>query len=185
MSLHSFFKPVERHLFPCISVDLDGTVADISKRLGLGKAKFKREDNFYWDFVLDGALYHMDDPIPGAKDFLNEFRQKYNHRDSIVYLSGRRKGSEKYTREWLQKHGFPEGRIIHREKGNHSLRFKQMELIKLKSKYESVVGHFGDRDDDMEAAKQADVKFYRINGELEWRKYIAEFFPEQERNDER
>ncbi len=143
-----------------ISVDVDGTIADISARLAEAEKRAKKGTEKYWNILLDGELYHLDKPIQGAKTFL--LRWVKDGRGEVVYLSGRRAGTEKATRAWLELHGFPAGSIIHRVKGSDSRYFKTYQLKDLRETCR-LVAHFGDRpDDDGGAARDADVRFFHI-----------------------
>mmetsp|Transcript_11432 Transcript_11432/g.10412 ORF Transcript_11432/g.10412 Transcript_11432/m.10412 type:complete len:88 (+) Transcript_11432:72-335(+) len=75
-----------------ISVDMDGTVADITKRLDYAtrRAGTDKGPKFY-NILLNGSLYKMDEPIAMARDFLEKYAAS---RGDIVYLSGRRAGTE-------------------------------------------------------------------------------------------
>jgi acid phosphatase class B len=144
-----------------MSFDLDGTVASIQRRLDLAPGKPDKNGEIRrsfqdWDVVLNGANYHLDSPIPGARRYVNSLTQQGY---AIVYLSGRREGTEGYTARWLLEHGFPRGAaIIHRPKGTNSKSFKQHVLVALKQ-HGTVAAHFGDRPgDDCVSAVRAGVR---------------------------
>lgn len=154
----------------CLSFDIDGTVANISERLAYAE---KRAGNTtsaqYWNILLSGSLYDMDTPIPNVKAFMDTWKASEDPDDvcrNFVYLSGRRSGTENQTKAWLKKFGFPDGMIIHRPKGQKSMEWKAAELTKLKSEF-TVVAHFGDRDDDVNAAKRAKIWGIRVE-ENKW-----------------
>lgn len=150
----------------CLSCDIDGTIANIYARIEMAKSYHPKPNENYWDMLLDGAHYNMDTPILPARAFLKQWiRETDDHglrNRVIVYLSGRRSGTEEQTRNWLQEHDFPPGEIIHRVKGakGGSSNFKRIELKKLKRSY-NVVAHLGDRDDDQWASSCAGVRFVR------------------------
>eukprot|EP00933_Yihiella_yeosuensis_P072613 TRINITY_DN81054_c0_g1_i1.p1 TRINITY_DN81054_c0_g1~~TRINITY_DN81054_c0_g1_i1.p1 ORF type:complete len:239 (+),score=19.93 TRINITY_DN81054_c0_g1_i1:96-812(+) len=147
----------------CLSLDIDGTLADITRRLEYGAERFKVGSNAYWNTVLDGSHYHMDTPILPARSFVNNWlslnSEQLQIRESrcLVYLSGRRSGTEDLTRSWLEHHGFPEGEIRHRPKGISSKKWKHRQLEEMRRKYE-ILAHFGDREDDVSAASMAGVR---------------------------
>lgn len=154
----------------CLSLDIDGTLADISARLAFGEPKTGPD---YWDTVLDGDLYTMDVPIPQARYAVWAWLQEGDanaceSRPSrcVVYVSGRRAGTEEQTCAWLRKHGFPDGTIHHRTKGWSSMLWKRDVLRKLKRSY-YVVAHVGDSKDDFKAAKAAGLRCVHVQ-ENQW-----------------
>lgn len=169
----------------CLSMDLDGTVANISARLALAEQVCVEGTPEYWDVALNGDLYELDVPIPEAKSFLHawlrsgadvagdgffepvaewntgtDHSQRHLSSSSrcVAYVSGRRSGTEHQTRAWLQRHGFPAGEILHRPTGSKSMGWKCQQLRGLSRRFH-VVAHFGDREDDREAAWRAQVRF--------------------------
>jgi uncharacterized HAD superfamily protein len=155
-----------------ISVDIDGTIADISARIAKATSSAPLGSHQYWDIALSGDLYHMDLPISESIPLLTSYE------GDIVYLSGRRSGTEEQTKAWLEKHGFPQGRIIHRPKGRDSRSYKVSHLRDLKDSYKQIDGHFGDRlDDDGGAARAAGVKFFHVreNDGSSWVEHSAFF----------
>eukprot|EP00397_Hematodinium_sp_SG-2012_P054008 GEMP01064836.1.p1 GENE.GEMP01064836.1~~GEMP01064836.1.p1 ORF type:complete len:320 (+),score=83.03 GEMP01064836.1:84-1043(+) len=150
------FYILPRNILRC---DIDGTIANISTRLKMAEQQFPTKCYKYFNVLLDGKNYHMDRPVIAAREFLKDW-VKGNQR-IVVYLSGRRAGTETQTKEWLQKYEFPDGEIIHRAKGIISGKFKADELIKLQRRYK-VAAHIGDRDDDEWASKRANVRFVRV-----------------------
>jgi hypothetical protein len=143
-----------------VTVDLDGSVADITLRR-LYALKFGPEKSpAFYDVLLDPVHFHMDVPIEPARDFLQEYRQATG--GEIVYLSGRRLGTESASLEWLVRNGFPVGRVIHRRTGRKSADFKKECLLELAAQYK-VDAHFGDRpDDDSRSAEAAGVPYFLI-----------------------
>ena len=155
-----------------LSVDIDGTVADIGARVRRAATVAQEGSVQYWDALLDGDWYHLDRPIREAREFLLGWTQEGG---SVVYLSGRRAGTEEATRSWLETHEFPTGRVIHRMKGRDSRTFKTTELRELK-KHTRLAGHVGDRLlDDGGAARNAGVRFYHVreNEGASWPKLRA------------
>ncbi len=151
-----------------ISVDIDGTIADISVRIKTAERQAKPGTGAYWETLLNGNLYHLDRPIEAARNFLKRWTSEVQ--GEIVYLSGRRVGTEMATRTWLHKHDFPSGKIIHRVRGSDSRFFKTCRLRELAA-VAKLDAHFGDRlEDDGGAAKEAGVRFVHIteNDESSW-----------------
>ena len=102
---------------------------------------------------------------------------------AVIYLSGRRSGTEGQTQEWLVKHGFPPGAIVHRPIGKKSMQWKADNLVSFKDTIKlrgkrldsvyvnsvqqkrircTLVGHVGDREDDVEAARRAGVRPIKV-----------------------
>ena len=139
--IHSYIDPSKQTLI----FDIDGTIADIEKRLALApgtKADGTRNAE-EWNIVLNGNNYKHDRVIPVAWAYLKyiESLNKYN----ILYLSGRRSKTLKDSMNWLfTEHQYPRGFVIHRLKGVSGYDFKQQQLYKL-SRSLNVAGYFGDR----------------------------------------
>jgi predicted secreted acid phosphatase len=143
-----------------ISVDLDGTVANIRRRYEYALQHGPDKSNEFYNVFLDGEFYHLDEPIPASLEFLWRYVRELKGR--VVYLSGRRQGTEGQTEAWLRQHGFPNGEIIHREMGMRSLHFKSEWLITLRRQY-WVDAHIGDRlEDDGGAARFTGTRFIHI-----------------------
>ena len=132
-------------------MDVDGTVVDNSKRLAyvLGRAPMGSPD--FWRMFLSGRLFHMDEPLPRARECLKEMAKDAK----IIYLSGRRTGTEGDTRKQLEGGGFPTGEIFHRKSGK-TLDFKRDKVSELRRRYD-IVCAIGDTDEDMEAYRAAGV----------------------------
>lgn len=151
-----------------VSVDIDGTIANISARMALAGSTHKEGSTKYWDMALCGSLYHLDEPLLAARDALLDYVSSADV--GIAYLSGRRSGTEHQTRAWLLEHGFPSGNVVHRRKGVRSKLFKCESLRAMRKKV-WVECHVGDRlEDDGGAAAQAGVKFFHIkeNDQSSW-----------------
>ncbi|CAD7927260.1 unnamed protein product [Amoebophrya sp. A120] len=199
-----------------LSVDVDGTVANITKRIEFAETHGKKGSSAYWEALLDGEYYHLDEPIVWCRTFLRAWSGMTpfdEHKDAIlsssakdgnshapapvamdvdsgnassssssgtgdlanvqvppppqasssgsaravIYVSGRRMGTEEQTRDWLRQHGFPDGEIRHRPRGVRSMLWKRDVLAELKQRHK-IVAHIGDRDDDTDAAAQAGVR---------------------------
>lgn len=148
-----------------ITVDLDGTVADISQRRAFALRHTEERSPQFYEILLDPAHFHLDVPVESSRAFLLSYVAATQ--GEVVYLSGRRVGTESHSREWLISHGFPDGRIIHRRTGRKSADFKLECLEKLSEEFR-IDGHFGDRDiDDGQVAEKAGVRYFLIK-EYRW-----------------
>lgn len=144
-----------------LSVDIDGTIADVTKRKQYALKYGADGTHVFYEVFLDGKYYHMDDPVIASRDFLNQYIS--NVGGQIVYLSGRREGTEGQTQNWLTAHEFPRGHIIHRRKGLRSAKFKSHWINEFKRIGSHVDAHIGDRlEDDGGAAKECNVRFVHI-----------------------
>jgi phosphoglycolate phosphatase-like HAD superfamily hydrolase len=84
--------------------DIDGVLADVRHRLRFVERRPKD-----WDAFFEA----MDDDLPlGTGITLAQERAAEGHR--IVYLTGRNEDYRVLTRDWLARHGAPEGRLIMR-----------------------------------------------------------------------
>lgn len=147
-----------------ISVDIDDTLANVARRREYALQFGPDMSVEFYSTFLDGQHYHMDEPIHASIDFL--WRYVRELQGKIVYLSGRRSGTEGATEQWLRQHGFPGGEIIHRDMGNRSLDFKAYWLGILRNKY-WVDAHIGDRlKDDGGAARFTKIKFIHIKDRI-------------------
>ena len=143
-----------------ISVDMDGTIADITERRNIALQHGAEGTVPFYSALLDGKRYHLDEPIAASRDFLWAYVRELGGR--IIYLSGRRQGSEQYSEAWLRRHNFPNGEILHRRMGHSSLDFKTRWLRQWQKQHR-VDAHFGDRlEDDGGASKLAAVRFVHI-----------------------
>lgn len=144
-----------------VSFDIDGTLACINARLALAPGQRRRGEQQLrrtaadWDTVLAGEHYHLDEPIEAARKYVTAVAEggvaavaEGEGAVAIVYLSGRRAGTEQQTREWFERHGFPPGFVLHRAKGLDSRRFKRVSLGLLRRRMDHVLAHFGDRPAD-------------------------------------
>ena len=169
-----------------LSLDIDGTVANIDGRVARAKGIHNEGSKRYWEELLRGDLYHMDEPIQESLDSVNAWLAQYSIDDwrksarlylksqttpgvelpraprIVVYVSGRRAGTEPQTIDWLQRHKFPQGRVFHRDRGTRSFQWKVSTLRDLR-KVSDVRAHIGDREDDRMAAKQARVMGVHVN----------------------
>ena len=157
---HTASRSNRFHASRMVSVDLDGTVADISRRIEYASQFGPHGSVQFYEALLDGSQYHLDTPIQAARAYLLKYVNEV--KGEIVYLSGRRQGTETESQNWLEQHGFPRGQIIHRRVGNRSLDFKSYWLRQFRST-KWVDGHYGDRlEDDGMAARLTGIKFVHI-----------------------
>ena len=84
--------------------DVDGVLADVRHRLRHVERRPKDWDAFF-------AAMDDDGPLPDGIALAQE-RAAEGHR--IVYLTGRNEDYRSLTRDWLARHGLPEGRIMMR-----------------------------------------------------------------------
>jgi hypothetical protein len=84
--------------------DIDGVIADVRHRLRFVEQKPKDWDSFFAAMDGDGAL---ETGIALARE-----QAAQGHR--IVYLTGRNEDYRDLTRDWLTRHGLPEGRLLMR-----------------------------------------------------------------------
>jgi predicted secreted acid phosphatase len=162
-------KPVPRrktkHMQRIITVDLDGTVADISQRREFALKHGEERSPQFYEVLLDPQHFYLDEPVGSSRDFLTAYVT--STQGEIVYLSGRRVGTEANSREWLISHGFPDGRVIHRRTGRKSADFKFECLSQLSEEFR-IDGHFGDREiDDGQVAEKAGVRYFLIK-DYQW-----------------
>lgn len=164
-------RPTRRERIVC--VDMDGTIADLTKRKDFALLSGPDGSRPFYEVLLDGQHYHMDAPVEASISYL--WRYVREVKGKIVYLSGRRQGTEVDSATWLRTHGFPEGQIIHRQIGYRSFLFKKDWLQSLRRQY-WVDAHFGDRlDDDGEAARRAGIRFVHIEDHT-WPSFDATHF---------
>jgi predicted secreted acid phosphatase len=156
-ALPPHFKAGDRVL----SVDIDGTIADVTKRKLYALQFGPDASRVFYEVFLAGEHYHMDDPVIASREFLHKYVSDL--RGKIIYLSGRREGTEGHTQEWLTRHSFPDGHIVHRRKGLQSAQFKTHWIRAFLSKGLIVDAHVGDRlEDDGGAAKNNSIRFIHI-----------------------
>ncbi len=103
-------------------MDIDGVLADVRHRLPLLDGKSQDWDGFF------AAAPH--DPILGeGLELALELAEQYE----VVYLTGRPEKSRRDTEHWLDRYGFPSGRLIMRGNVDYrpAKRYKLGELRKL------------------------------------------------------
>jgi len=114
-----------------VLVFIDGTICERSAQVHLmGRPEFYEREA-----ILEGF------PVPGSAACLQELAGEYN----IVYIGARPGSALEYTREWLQRMGFPEGRV-HLGKAQE----ERLEIVRgLRGEFDFAAG-IGDRWDDNE-----------------------------------
>ena len=87
-----------------VGLDIDGVLADVRHRLRHVESKPK-------DWLAFFAAMDDDTPLP---DGVARAHRAVEDGHDIVYLTGRNESYRQLTREWLDRHGLPEGRLIMR-----------------------------------------------------------------------
>ena len=134
-----------------LSVDIDGTIVDVSARYNFASFRAKDGSPQFWNIFLNSQYFHLDRPIIPARDFLCLFHLT-NPDVKIIYLSGRNARTTEETKSWLRQHDFPDGEVILRNKGP-TKDFKRDQFFRLKKLGYTICAHIGDSDDDCDAAK--------------------------------
>jgi hypothetical protein len=98
-----------------VFIDIDGTLADISKRNAKAGVKPERKNRAEYQKWLDllqtpEDMLH-DEPVPGMRSLLYHF---VGARTVVVYLTGRSNNYEEVTKLWLRREGFPNFPLIMR-----------------------------------------------------------------------
>jgi hypothetical protein len=93
----------------CYIFDIDGTIADGTHRLDHIKKEPKDWDTYF-------SLCHLDEPIPHIVELACDLSISGRH---IIYVSGRSDVCEEQTRDWMGKHGLPDGDLHMRKQGDH------------------------------------------------------------------
>jgi hypothetical protein len=127
--------PVAR---PVIALDIDETlcITDYSYLL--------------WGIGSDDSA-----PLPGAQAALTHLAVSFD----LVYVTARSRSLSGKTKRWLERYGFPKGRLVMSPTvGDFIFQsgFKRRALSRLKSEYPNLVVGIGD--------KAADAKAYRASG---------------------
>lgn len=155
-----------------IIVDIDETVANATKRfkIALNKSNNKM-NNTFWEIFSDGKNYEMDSLIKPAKKILTKYLKEGG---KIIYLSGRRKSSLKYSIMWLHKNRMNFLKIYHREKGTDGVKFKietTKKIIKFaKDNNLKVIGSIGDNiKQEGEAAFKNKIPFFHLKNYDDWK----------------
>ncbi len=152
---------------PTIVVDIDGTIANIDARIEKAEQSgHSKRSPKYWDYALSGDLFSMDTPIPTTPECM----QKLAREAEIVYMSGRRAGTEKHTQDWLREHGFPDGNIILRPKGTETEQFKTERIAQLKEEGREVVLGIGNSDGDIRAYEANGLRAMKVETNQPWAK---------------
>ena len=141
-----------------VLIFLDGTICDDRHRINLyGTAEFYAEKNVM-----------KDKPVEGSVRFIRELAERFR----ILYIGARPESMLAITHKWLDRNGFPEGKVF--------LAVEQSERIKITESVladENIVLGIGDRWDDNQlhlilGCKSVIVKEYEGDFEIA-KKYIA------------
>lgn len=92
---------------PLAVLDIDGVLADVGHRL-----RHVQRTPKDWDAFFAGMA---DDPVL-APGFSLAWQLAAEH--DVVYLTGRPATYAGVTSQWLCRHGFPEGPVVHRRDGD-------------------------------------------------------------------
>jgi uncharacterized HAD superfamily protein len=114
-----------------ILVDIDGTLADESKRHGYAKMGNGKID---WEKYFDDKMLLQDKVnIPLKKRILKYKKEGYK----VIILTGRPIKYEKQTKKWLTKNKIPYDKLVMREVGHYTktTEYKSKEISKLKKDY--------------------------------------------------
>lgn len=149
---------------PVVIVDLDGTVFDVSERYEMASEEHNPKSPKFWDSFMDTSKVKHDKPIKNTAFFLSTLKQAGA---KIIYLSGRRATLSKETRRLLDKHGYPQGKLILRPKGNNTVDFKVDQILRLRTT-NNVKVYIGDEKRDEEIGKIVNVPTIRVNSNKEW-----------------
>lgn len=155
-------------LEPAIIVDIDGTIADEHLRRQQATVNGKID----WDIYFSPQLVLQDKPIKTARKALKKWASKGI---KIFYVSSRPKSLLKTTKKWLEKNGFPKGKVYHRKKYQRTVDFKNKICAYLAKKYKVLFG-VGDRKVDIEAYENAGIKAFKVESASDesWEKVLPE-----------
>ena len=140
-----------------VLVFIDGTICDDRHRIHLfGTAEFYSEENLM-----------NDEPVAGSVRFLNELAERYR----IIYIGARPESILSITQKWLDRNGFPDGKVYLAAEQSERIRIAESVLAD-----ENIVLGIGDRWDDNQlhlilGCKSVIVKEYE--GDFEYiKRYI-------------
>ena len=112
-----------------VLIFIDGTICDDRHRINLyGTAEFYSEENVM-----------KDKPVAESVQFVNELAEKYD----IIYIGARPENMLSITYKWLDKNGFPKGKVFLAVEQNERIRIAEFVLAS-----ENIVLGIGDRWDD-------------------------------------
>lgn len=172
----------------CFITDIDNTIADTTGRLRRSLREIGREEVFaktsdrfggfsdyldsremkkFWGLFLSGEFLHLDEPAPGAAEFLHKV---VDEGIDLIYLTGRHDQLEDTmrpgTESWLEENGFPvpdgSGTKLFM-KPRRNMEDKGFKLAQLKEAFSSKLASFegvgvGDHPDDALIYNRAGVK---------------------------
>ena len=140
----------------CVIFDLDGTLADVSKRKELAdkaqsqitgemtEAPFFADRKAWWDVWQNPQIIlDFDEPNPPVLLLFNILRTKYD----VIITSARNDKNRDITLQWFEKHDINVNTLIMRPDGDFrpDREFKQEVLDKLKETHD-IIMTFDDRD---------------------------------------
>lgn len=150
-------------------IDIDGSIADLSKRMAIAGQQPDRSNKVEFQKWLDTLQsiksLSEDEPIYGTKhlikylDILNECVGKETI--NFVYLTGRAEKYRHVTEFWLAKHKFPEAKLIMRN-NNDWRSASEYKEDHIKELAESYVGTVIAIDDDYDGNCSEVYKNYGI-----------------------
>ncbi|CAM5579460.1 phosphatase domain-containing protein [Streptomyces aurantiogriseus] len=130
---------------PLAVFDLDNTLADTTHRQRFLERKPRDWDAFF-------AAAPQDPPIPEGVAMAVESARECE----VVYLTGRPERCRRDTREWLERHGLPDGRVYMRRDGDRRpARRTKLEILRRLARDREVLVLVDDDElvcDDAEAA---------------------------------
>lgn len=140
-----------------ILVDIDGTIADDTKR---NKLAMKDLNTLDWDIYFNEDLL-LKDPVNESlkKTILKYKKQGYK----IIFLTGRQENLEDVTLDWLQINEIPVDELVMRENNNHKdvFKYKSQKIKELKKNYDFKMG-FEDMDGGIEALRYNKIPYEQI-----------------------
>jgi len=151
-------KEIEKGMF--VSVDLDGTIADMTHRLDMALHGGEPGGHQYYAIMFNPLNVPTDTPIWESRETLCRLVKKYPD-TQIVYLSSRPNSMQDATEEWLRSHRFPPGRLVLRSNFQRSIPFKRDQLLKLRAEG-PILAHIGDSADDQFGAESAGVPYIPV-----------------------
>lgn len=113
--------------------DIDGTIADPTHRTGGVDENLADKPLEWWENFYNGI--ENDPPIEGAARAL---RGVSCANIEVIYITGRHNMARQRTLKWLNKHGFPEGKLFTCGDGN-MLKNKRGKLRTLNNKYNILI----------------------------------------------
>lgn len=133
-----------------ICFDIDGTLADIEKRLlkagDAPKKKNKKEFQAWLNKLQKKKDLLEDEPIKGMPEIARCFANSF----TVVYVTGRAEKYREVTVMWLFKNLFPSGELYMRPDENmqDTDEYKQEQMLEVVKKYGNDIVVFDDDPED-------------------------------------